>query len=465
MDLLIVLQTHSKGDNQSHLNNTRYTGASKLETSKRCVRSLINSINYFKKQAPAFKIKLKIFDDHSSEDYLAILKKDIDKAIFEVELENLNKTGISASMLSCYQYGRDHGKEIVYFAQDDYLYEESAIEEMVDFFYQWSGKMDKPISIYPYNDPYRYWDHNIVPVRIVHGKKRHWRTNYQTAFCFMTHHSILDKEFDLFYAMACHKVDEKMEDETINKLFQEREYCLFSPIPSLALHMQYETERDPYIDYKPLWNKFADDQIKDHSELFNNANKKVLNIGAYKAKLEFDYLNDYQEIRLDICEDANHHILGSITDMSSVPSKSVDLVWASHIIEHIFWHELPTAFAEIRRVLKDDGIGIITCPNLATVADYLKENINEVLYKSPSGPITALDLIFGYREFTKSGLDGMMHKIGFTPRLMKEVLDFCNLKNTIYTSNFDIITIIGDSNKDLELSLEKYYGNKINQYY
>jgi hypothetical protein len=56
-------------------------------------------------------------------------------------------------------------------------------------------------------------------------------------------------------------------------------------------------------------------------------------------------------------------------------------------------------------------------------------------------------------------MEGMMHKIGFTPRLMGEVLDSLNLKNEIYCYNFDIVAVIGDiSDYSLvEKSLESYY--------
>jgi predicted SAM-dependent methyltransferase len=464
--LLVILQTHSKGDNHIYEGylppeHKRYTGASKLETSKRCVRSLINSLNNFSKIAPDFPIELQIFDDHSDQEYLEILKRDIDKAFFKVNITNLVETGISASMLACYQYGRQHGKELVYFAQDDYLYEDNAIEEMAEFFYQLSPKLDKPLAVYPFNDPYRYAPFNIHPVRIVQGSKRYWRQNFATAFPFMVHHSVLVKEFDVFYGMGIHKINNKMEDETINKLFQERGYCLFTPIPSLSFHMQYETERDPFVDYRPLWNKFADDNVKDYSKLFQNENKKVLNIGANKAKLDFKLFENYQEIKLDICDDVSPDIVASITNMESIPSQSVDGIWASHIVEHIFWHELPAAFFGIKRILKDDGIAIIMVPNLALIADNLKDDVNKVLYDTPSGPITALDMIYGFRKFTKLGMDGMMHKIGFTPRLMGEVLDSCKLKYKIYSYNFDIVAVIGniEDYSVVEKSLESYYWN------
>jgi|688.fasta_scaffold37182_4 predicted SAM-dependent methyltransferase len=469
MNLLVVLQSHSKGDNHVYEGymspeQKRYTGASKLETSKRCSKSLINSLNNFYKVAPNFEIELQIFDDHSDDEYLNCLEKYLDKALFKYNINKMNKSGISASMLCCYQYGKENGKELVYFAQDDYMHEPNAIEEMAEFFFHWSTKLDKPLSIYPFNDPYRYADVNIHPVRIVHGKKRHWRQNYATAFPFMVHHSVLIKEFDLFYAMGCHKIDNKMEDDTINKLFQERGYCLFSPIPSLAFHMQYETEKDPFVDYKPLWNSLADENKKDYSTLFKNNNKKVLNIGAGKDKLNFDLFKNYQEIKLDFCEENNPDIIEDITDMQNIPSNSVDAIWASHVIEHVFWHELPVVFAEIKRILKNDGFGIIMVPNLASIADRIKEKIDEKLYDSPGGPISALDLIYSYREFNKMSMKGMIHKIGFNPKLMNKVLNFCKIENKIYEINFDIVAVIGNLENYtlIEKSIENYYGNKAN---
>ena len=48
LDVLIVLQTHSKSSASSA---ARYCGASKLEISKRCTASLINTIEYAKKNS------------------------------------------------------------------------------------------------------------------------------------------------------------------------------------------------------------------------------------------------------------------------------------------------------------------------------------------------------------------------------------------------------------------------------
>ena len=70
----------------------------------------------------------------------------------------------------------------------------------------------------------------------------------------------------------------------------------------------------------------------------------------------FGFNNDnWKEIRLDIDKNVNPHIVGTLTDMQSVVTGSVDAVYSSHNIEHIFPHEVPIALSEFHRVLKEDG--------------------------------------------------------------------------------------------------------------
>ncbi len=72
--------------------------------------------------------------------------------------------------------------------------------------------------------------------------------------------------------------------------------------------------------------------------------------------------DQWREIRLDINPSVSPDVIGTMTDMSAVPSASVDAIYSSHNIEHLYPHEVPVALAEFRRVLKDDGFTVITCP-------------------------------------------------------------------------------------------------------
>jgi len=242
-DLLVVVQAHSLGNNQP---GERYGCANKAEVTRRCVQSLVTSVSRATRVLPGLDIRVKVFDDHSDAETLTALRRMAD-------VESLTTHGLMPSIQRCYEYGREKGRQLVYFAQDDYLYCPTAIEEMVEQFWLASGNVGRWCAIYPFDDPYRYEAHNVVPVEIVLGKHRHWRRNYKTASCFMVHRATLGENWDLFDAMAHAPLGASMEDDTINRLFSERGVVLMTPIPSLALHFQFDTEKDPYIDWKVWW--------------------------------------------------------------------------------------------------------------------------------------------------------------------------------------------------------------------
>ena len=129
--------------------------------------------------------------------------------------------------------------------------------------------------------------------------------------------------------------------------------------------------------------------------------------------------DNWKEIRLDIDENVNPDIVGTLTDMKLVETGSVDAVYSSHNIEHIFPHEVPIALREFYRVLKEDGIVVITCPDIQSVGEALtQDKLLETLYESPGGPVTAFDILYGHRKTTVDGNIYMIHKGGFTYSLL-----------------------------------------------
>lgn len=153
--------------------------------------------------------------------------------------------------------------------------------------------------------------------------------------------------------------------------------------------------------------------------------KQVLHVGCgpnYPGALHSMFqTQEWQEIRLDIDESVQPDIVSSIVDMKdAVASGSVDAVWSSHNIEHLFSHEVPVAFAEFWRVLKVGGFVLLNVPNLQKVAEALAQgnSLEDPLYISPIGPICAIDMLYGHRESVRKGSHFMAHKTGFTPQTM-----------------------------------------------
>ncbi|MBI5279961.1 MAG: class I SAM-dependent methyltransferase [Burkholderiales bacterium] len=123
----------------------------------------------------------------------------------------------------------------------------------------------------------------------------------------------------------------------------------------------------------------------------------------------------WREIRLDIDPAVKPDLIGTITDMSAVADGSVDALYSSHNLEHIYHHEVPQALDEFFRVLKPGGFVVLTCPDLQSVcAQVAKGRLLEPLYTAPAGPISALDILYGHEKKLAMGKSYMAHKCGFT---------------------------------------------------
>ena len=146
--------------------------------------------------------------------------------------------------------------------------------------------------------------------------------------------------------------------------------------------------------------------------------KKLLHVGCGpqdKSDLKGFDNDNWSEIRLDIDKEVNPDIVGTLTDLSSVNTASIDAVYSAFNIDHIYPHEVPIALQEFYRVLRDDGIVVITCPDMQGVCEAIsKDRLIHVLYESSSGPISPIDVLFGNRREISAGNEYMAKKGGFT---------------------------------------------------
>ena len=102
-----------------------------------------------------------------------------------------------------------------------------------------------------------------------------------------------------------------------------------------------------------------------------------------------------------------------------MPTASVDAVWSSHNVEHLYAHQVPAALGEFHRVLKPGGFALITLPDLQAVCRYIADDkLEDVLYESPAGPIRPIDVVYGHRASIGRGNHFMAHKTGFTARTL-----------------------------------------------
>jgi hypothetical protein len=132
---------------------------------------------------------------------------------------------------------------------------------------------------------------------------------------------------------------------------------------------------------------------------------------------------EWSEVRLDIDPGVRPDIVADMVDMSVVASGSMDAIFSSHNIEHLYQHQTPVALGEFRRVLRPGGFAVIGCPDLQAVAKMIAEDrLGEPVYRSPAGPVTPHDMLYGFGPQMAKGHLFMAHRSGFTRTTLIEAL-------------------------------------------
>jgi hypothetical protein len=98
-------------------------------------------------------------------------------------------------------------------------------------------------------------------------------------------------------------------------------------------------------------------------------------------------------------------------------------IYSAHNLEHLPAHEVDAALAEFFRVLAPNGIAVITTPDLTMIAEaVLQGRLTETAYTAPAGPVTPLDMLYGYRPWLAAGNAHMAHRSGFTAQSLLDAL-------------------------------------------
>jgi hypothetical protein len=252
-----AVQTYDGGNNQKI---TRFATSDRSELTRKCVSSFLVSVQQCVETVPTSIHEVHIVDDGSSEEtrkWLLGVANKFKSANISITIHQHSGLGVMGCIRKCYEILRDSDGDLVYQVQDDYLFEPSAITECIDIFMQVSRDVDTHPVISPYNDPnswqttYRY---ATTPRTIVPGAKGYWIQMYDTSCSFLTSKVQFNKHWDLYEAFLAHAMDHRLEADTLNKMFVERGVLGLMRFNSIALHMQSDLEKDPYINWKERWD-------------------------------------------------------------------------------------------------------------------------------------------------------------------------------------------------------------------
>ena len=265
-DLLIIFRTNSNIEIWDQ-NKKRIFEADKIEYVKRSLNSLTKAIDNLNQNYPSIKINLVIVDDKSKRENLDKIINILEKTKLNYEIinhdnsehkniikeqKNADTFSNLSSLLKCFEVGKNKGKDLIYFIEDDYLHFKSSLEEMIGTYERIASQLDKELIICPADYPFLYMDNEKTNLLI--GNNRHWRTINKSLCSLMTSKEILEKYWNNFYQNCLDRHDPF--EKYLNQIY-ESEVCI-SPVKSLSIHMTNVNSSyglSPFIDYKALWDE------------------------------------------------------------------------------------------------------------------------------------------------------------------------------------------------------------------
>ncbi len=248
----IVLRSHLGPNVHGGTRVTDQLGG-KHELMVRTLRSIIRSLNRLERRND-YRITLHVLDDHSGPKLLEAYRNLLALAPYDTNLVSLADGGNGKSLRAQFDYARARAQNLVYFVEDDYLHEATALEEMVDAYYSFTQHMGgRPVALFPIDYVHLYEPDRIAPTRIVPGTRRHWRLVQESTCTFFAHKSLLEHSWDKLVELTENGV---AESTTINAVWRDR-VALFSPIPTLTYHMHHEALMPPYSNWRRLWDSLA----------------------------------------------------------------------------------------------------------------------------------------------------------------------------------------------------------------
>ena len=209
------------------------------------LNSLKNSILFFLENNK-IDITINLISDASNPKFDLLVKKLLNNRNFNINFFETKKSGNRGSFLECCDQAKN-AEDIIFFIEDDYLFEKKCIDEMVFAYSRISTMLDNDIFLCPSDYPF-YYDANYHTSLFI-GKNYRWRTVFETLLTFMFSKKILDK-----YENNIRLIGEQENhpfEKPLHSVYLEQP-CL-SPVGTLSHHISKSV---PSVneDWLKTWN-------------------------------------------------------------------------------------------------------------------------------------------------------------------------------------------------------------------
>ena len=202
-------------------------------------------LNFLNKNS--LEISLNLIYDKSSNDFNLQLKDLLKNDKFKINFFKSKVNGNRGTYLECCDLA-EKSDDLIFFVEDDYLFKENSIDELLFTFSRISTQTKKEIFLTP-SDYVFYYDKNYI-TSVFLGKYYRWRIVKETLLTFL-----FSKKLFSIYRSQIRAVGEHENDpfeKPLHNIF-ENEYC-FAPIKSISYHIS-RTVPSIESDWYDLWKK------------------------------------------------------------------------------------------------------------------------------------------------------------------------------------------------------------------
>ena len=185
--------------------------------------------------------------------------------------------------------------------------------------------------------------------------------------------------------------------------------------------------------------------------------RRVLNVGGQSHGIQLPPpYSTFEHVLLDLDPTVGADLVLDVRELTSLEPQQFEAVYCSHNLEHVRQHDVPVVLAGFRHVLKPGGLAHIIVPDLQELMLVCVQqgiDLDGLLYESPMGPITPLDVLYGHGGMmAQSGQDFYAHRTGFSRRTLANLVEasgfspmFCQQGNL----ELNLITFNGDPDPEL----------------
>ena len=213
---------------------------------------ILTSLNSLKKSIIKFisqnqiKVTINLISDSSEKKFNDSIFKLLDDNLIRINFIETKIEGNRGSYLECCDQA-ENSEDLIFFIEDDYLFNENCIEEMIITYSRLSTIFNNDVFLCPSDYPF-YYDSSYKTSLYI-GNKYKWRTVEETLLTFMMSKDLYER-----YKKNIRLVGEK-ENVPFEKPLHEiyKNNPCFSPVNSLSYHISRDHPATTE-DWIKIWN-------------------------------------------------------------------------------------------------------------------------------------------------------------------------------------------------------------------